>query len=310
MGAVEARGSLADLDALIGLRLRTGELRSARSRRARAPVTGMHGSRFRGRGVDYQESRAYAPGDDIRNMDWRLTARSGRPFTKLFEEERERPVLLMLDTNPCMRFGTRIRFKSVQAAQLGALLAWHTVEAGDRIGFLAFGSDRSDLRPRGGRPGALRSLRALADSSAPAQSLPEESLSQGLDRARRIARPGTRIVLLTDGASWDARSEGLIARLRQHCDFALCLISDTLERTPPPPGLYRLGDGEHQVELDLGRAAVRENWLAHFSGIHQRVVDVAARCGVPWVDVDAAEDPVTPLRRLLAGVERNLRKVA
>ncbi len=303
-------GAQAEIDALIDLRLRAGELRSLRSRRSRAPLTGAHGSRFRGRGVDYQESRAYAPGDDIRNMDWRLTARSGKPFTKVFEEERERPVLLMLDTNPGMYFGSRVRFKSVQAAQLGALLAWHTVAVGDRVGVHAFGGDHSDLRPRGGRPGALRAIRSLAACTAQAEPGTAESLSAGLERARRIARPGTRVVLLTDGASWDERAEGLIARLRRHCDMAMCLISDTLERTPPPPGRYRLEDGTHRVELDMGRTAVRDRWLSHFSAIHERAVSAAGRCGMPWVEVDAAEDPVAPLRRLLAGVERTLRHVA
>lgn len=302
-----ARGPIAEIDVLIELRLRAGELRAARSRRARAPLVGVHGSRFRGRGVDYQESRAYAPGDDIRNMDWRLTARSGKPFTKLFEEERERPVLLIVDTNESMRFGSRIRFKSVQAAQVGALMAWHTVNAGDRIGLLAFGCDRSDLRPRGGRPGALRAIRALSHSTRIGSPLDAETLSQGLDRVRRIARPGSRLVLISDGASWDDRTEGLIGRLRQHCDVALCLLSDTLERSAPPPGRYRIGNGVEQIELDLGRTAVRDRWMAHFAAIHARVVEAAGRCGVTWVDVDAAEDPLPPLRRLMAGVERNLR---
>jgi uncharacterized protein (DUF58 family) len=310
MMRMEARGPTAELDALIGLRLRAGELRANRSRRARAPLVGSHGSRFRGRGVDYQESRAYAPGDDIRNMDWRLTARSGKPYTKLFEEERERPLLLVVDTNPSMRFGTRIRFKSVQAAQLGALLAWHTVSAGDRIGLVGFGSDRSDIRPRGGRPGALRTIRALAAGSQPPSLAEAETLSSGLERVRRIARPGSRLLLLTDGASWDEAAEGLLSRLGQHCDIALCLISDTLERTAPPPGRYRLGDAEQQFELDLASGQVRERWLAHFAARHDQVVAAAGRRGLPWIEVDAAEDPLPPLRRLLAGVERNLRKAA
>jgi uncharacterized protein (DUF58 family) len=298
------RGAHAGIDDLIALRLRAGELRAARARRARAPLSGSHASRFRGRGVDYQESRAYAPGDDIRNMDWRLTARSGRPFTKLFQEERERPLLLLLDANPSMRFGTRIRFKSVQAAQLGALLAWRTVAEGDRIGLLAFGSDRSDIRPRGGRRGALGVIRALAAATSPDPGLAAEPLANALERVRRIAHPGTRIVLLTDGACWDARADGLVALLRRHCDVALCLLSDTLERTPPPPGRYRLGEGERRIELDLGSRAVRDAWRAHFDASRARVIEAAARCGMPHLEVDAAEEPLPALRRFLAGAER------
>ncbi|MGB8379607.1 MAG: DUF58 domain-containing protein, partial [Rhodanobacteraceae bacterium] len=93
-------------------------------RRSPAQRGGGHVSRWRGRGVDFRESRAYQAGDDIRHMDWRLTARSGKPHTKLFEEEREQALLLALDFNPAMHFGTRVRFKSVQAARAAALLAW------------------------------------------------------------------------------------------------------------------------------------------------------------------------------------------
>src|SRR5471032_501120 len=125
-----------NLDELIALRLRARRLA-----RPAARVGGSHAatqvSRFRGRGVDYVESREYQPGDDIRQMDWRVTARSGRPHTKLFQEEREQSILLIIDTNPSMRFGTRARFKSVQAARTAALLAWASVQSGDRVGAVA-----------------------------------------------------------------------------------------------------------------------------------------------------------------------------
>jgi uncharacterized protein (DUF58 family) len=117
------------LETLIALRLRARSLASALARRVSSVPAGAHGSRFRGRGVDYRESRIYQPGDDIRHMDWRVTARSGRPHTKLFEEERERSVLLIVDQNPSLHFGTRVRFKSVQLARAAALVAWATVHA-------------------------------------------------------------------------------------------------------------------------------------------------------------------------------------
>src|SRR4051812_8187740 len=141
-------------------------LRARRFARPPARVAGSfaatHASRFRGRGVDYVESRAYQPGDDIRQMDWRLTARSGRPHTKVFQEEREQSVLLLVDCNASMHFGSRVRFKSVQAARTAALVAWAAVHGGDRVGALGFGPGlNAEVKPGGGPRGALQVLRAL-----------------------------------------------------------------------------------------------------------------------------------------------------
>src|SRR4249920_1083496 len=115
--------TLADL---IAMRQHARREEHAASKRVVGSRAATHASRLRGRGVDYAESRGYQPGDDIRQMDWRVTARTGRPHTKMFEEERERSVLLVLNCNPSMRFGTRVRFKSVQAARTAALIAWAT----------------------------------------------------------------------------------------------------------------------------------------------------------------------------------------
>src|SRR6185312_7752608 len=149
---------------LIAMRQHARREEHAASKRVAGSRAAAHASKLRGRGVDYVESRAYQPGDDIRQMDWRLTARSGRPHTKLFQEEREQSVLLIVDGNPSMHFGTRERFKSVQAARTAALAAWAAVQGGDRIGAVGFGPGlAAELKPGGGPRGALRVLRALAE---------------------------------------------------------------------------------------------------------------------------------------------------
>ena len=117
---------------LIELRRHARKLDLTRRRPALAQLAGNHASRFRGRGMDYQESRAYQPGDDIRNMDWRVTARSGRAHTKLFQEERERPVVFCIDLGPSLFFATRGALKSVIAARAATLLAWAAAAQGDR----------------------------------------------------------------------------------------------------------------------------------------------------------------------------------
>ena len=129
---------------LVGLRPRAAGLSLDASLSSRVGRSGIRVSRIRGRGMEYSESRIYLPGDDIRRIDWRVTARTGRPHTKLFHEERDRPVLFVVDLGAHMRFGTRGAFKSVVAAEAASLLAWAAAENGDRVGGLVPGGG---LRP-------------------------------------------------------------------------------------------------------------------------------------------------------------------
>jgi len=161
-----------DADELVGLRACGERLRPARSRVARSALAGAHRSRFHGRGMDYRESRHYQPGDDIRNMDWRMTARGGHAHVKVFDEERERPVVVLVDFGATMFFASQGVFKSVQAARLAALIGWSAIGHGDRIGALLFtdAGDRGlhqEVSPAGGRRGQMRLIRALVQAGAP-----------------------------------------------------------------------------------------------------------------------------------------------
>lgn len=128
----------------------------------RALQSGQYLSAFKGRGMEFDETRPYAQGDDVRHLDWRVTARTGKPHTKLFREERERPVLLSVDYRASMRFATRGMFKSVMAARLAALVAWSALRHGDRIGGQIFSeAGRRELRPEHGQRAVLRWLEAL-----------------------------------------------------------------------------------------------------------------------------------------------------
>jgi len=195
-GPTAGAGIRVDLAELIAMRLAAYRFERASRKRVVGSRGAAHASRLRGRGVDYAESRNYQPGDDIRQMDWRVTARTGRPHTKLFQEERERNVLLVVSHNPSMHFGTRVRFKSVQAARFAALVAWAATMNGDRIGAIGYGPGlNAEVKPGGGARGALRVLRALREWDAiAAQGHSVVPLSQALQRAQRLTRPGSQIV--------------------------------------------------------------------------------------------------------------------
>jgi uncharacterized protein (DUF58 family) len=285
------------LDELIALGALAHGASLARSRRSPALHAGHNASRWRGRGVDFRESRIYQPGDEIRHMDWRVTARSGKPHTKVFEEEREQGLLLAMDLNPGMRFGTRLRFKSVQAARAAALLAWMASAAGDRVGALGFGSGiDAEIKPAGGRRGVLRVLRALRDWDAAANDVDQAPLSQALSRVRRLLRPGMRLVLLSDGFSADAQAEQLMPQIAGRHEIALVLLRDALELAPPPPGRYAIHLGQERRVLDFGDTSVRAAWTQRFADSRERLRRLCAKLGIRVIELDGHAD----LRRALA----------
>lgn len=289
-------GTRVALDELIALSALAHGASLAR-RRTAALRSGTSSSRWRGRGVDFRESRIYQAGDEIRHMDWRVTARSGKPHTKLFEEEREQGLLLALDLNPGMRFGTRVRFKSVQASRAAALLAWMAAAAGDRVGALGFGGGiDGEVKPAGGRRGVLQVLRALRDWDAGADTSIQSPLSRALVRVRRLLRPGMRLVLLSDGFSTDADAALLLPQLAARHEITIVVLRDVLEVAPPPPGRYALHLGAARRVLDFADERVRGSWTERFSDSRARLFELSRKLGLRLIELDAHAD----LRRSLA----------
>lgn len=215
---------------------------------------GLHLSKLRGRGMDFSEVRNYQAGDEIRHMEWRVTARTGRPHVKLYQEERERPTVLLVDFNPSMIFGTRIAFKSVIAARLAAMLAWTVVKQGDRIGgFFFSANEHSEFTPRGRDSGVLPLLASLSHYTEQAYSKranQTRTLSDALIRLRRVIRPGSILVLISDFYAMDADTEKHLTRLRANNDILAYPICDSLELTAPKPQQYAITNGRDELIFD------------------------------------------------------------
>ncbi len=247
-------GVIAELKELIALR---GVAQNVRYRpEGRVMRAGSHLSKMRGRGMDFSEVRNYQAGDEIRHMEWRVTARTGRPHVKLYQEERERPVVILVDFNPSMYFGTRKAFKSVVAARLAAILAWTTVKHGDRLGGLLFSAIKhNEFSPRGREIGVLPFLAALSDYTSQFDSrfdqLPGRVLSEELLRLRRVARPGSLLILISDFYNLDEDSERHLSRLRSQNDILVYHICDPLELASPKPQQYAITDGRREMVLDM-----------------------------------------------------------
>ena len=297
-----AEGIRPDCDELIRLRLRARELVLRSRQPARSVVAGGHRSRLRGRGMDYLESRGYQAGDDIRNMDWRVTARSGRAHVKVYQEERERPVVLMVDLGPGMFFATHGAFKSVIAARAAALIGWAAVQGGDRVGALLYNGVHRELRPRGGQRGALRLIRALVESADPAreQTATEDSLNAALLRLRRVARPGSQIFIFSDFYAANGDSKQHLQFLRRHNDIVACQILDRLELEAPPPGRYPIRYGMRESILDTRSRDRRQAWLEHFAARRHAVETLMQESAVPLVRLNTADDVATAMVNALA----------
>lgn len=278
-------GVVPSLEELVALR--SAAVGPRAMRRVRMPAAGQAPSPLRGRGMEYAESREYTVGDDARHVDWRLTARTGKPHTKVFHAERERMTLIVADTAPALFYGTRVRFKSVQAARAGAVAAWAAVGEGDRVAALRGAAQEAPVPPAGGPRGALRVIDALVRWYSPPAG-DEASLPLALDRAQRLVRPGARLVVLADPGSLAAVPAHRWSGLARHHEVVLVLLCDPLELDPPKATLpFELPTGRAEVALDA--PATRQRWLAEFAAPVHAAVEALPGRGVRVMALSTAD---------------------
>ena len=290
-----------DLTELVAMRAATAGLRLTSRRTARALHAGSHRSIQRGRGLEFQEVRPYVNADDPRTIDWRVTARRGRPHTKLFREERERPVWLLVDLSPAMFFGTRKQLKSALALRAAALLAWTAAAGGDRVGAAIIGSTNCRLiPPRARERGVLPVLAALVDMQPSAPALAAAvSLNEGLDALVPVAHPGSLILALSDFAVLDRDTHSAWSALAVHNEFQLFRITDPLEREALPNGHFRVGIRGRSATIDGARS--REAWLGKWEERNRRIEALAHRLGAPVTELCTRQPADEPLRAVLSG---------
>lgn len=287
-------------DNLIGLRHLANLLPIHKQKKVLNELTGIHTSNLRGRGVDFSEVRSYQPGDDIRAMDWRVTARSQKPHIKVFREERERPIMIVCDLRPNMFFGTQHAFKSVLAADISSLFAWSALNNGDRIGALFFDNQReTDLRPKPGRKQVLRMLHELSEftqQQKPNSANEQNRLAQMCRHARRVTRPGSTVYFISDWQSFDQDCERQLHQISKHNDMVAINIFDAFEENILPLGSYPLTDGEQKMQLECYSHA---QGVEHQIAFQQRQQDLKQRMlklGIPLISLQAQNDIISELR--------------
>ena len=252
-------------------------------------LSGRHASRLRGRGLTFEELRRYRAGDDIRSIDWRATARLRAAHVRVYSEERDRPVLLVVDQRMTMFFGSRRTTKATAAAEAAALAAWRTVERGDRVGAIIFDDDRFvEIKPHRSRGNVLRILHEIVrmnqrlSSSAPSHT--PQALNDALRRTANVARHGNLIILITDYDGDDESTRELTTRLAAHNDVLAVLVYDPLGARLTPTFLMEATDGRARVSIPRD---------AHF--VRQFEVEFRARCNQIRQRLRAIRIPVLPI---------------
>lgn len=266
-----------------------------------ARQSGDYQSPFKGRGMEFDESRLYQAGDDIRNIDWRVTARTGKAHTKLFREERERQVFVWVDLRVAMFFATRGVYKSVVASRLASLLAWSATHHGDRIGSLVFSDEtHHEIKPLRGKSGALRVINQLVQHPAWRQSegsgRDKGAVTRSLLRLRRLARPGSLVFLLSDFRDLDEKMESQLLLLGRHTDIVMVFIYDQLEQALPAAGLYRVSDGAAEVLVDTYDRERSEAYRLHFQQHRERLQGLAKSSNIHLISCSTEDDALTVLQ--------------
>ncbi len=305
----QTTGAAVTLQQLLMQRYAAKTLEYLAHNRSIAGISGLHLSKMRGRGIDFEEFRPYQPGDDIRLIDWRVTARTSRPFTKVFREERERPVIIAVDQTHNMYFGSRVAFKSVIAAQAAAVFCWLAIDNGDRVGGLVF-SDREArlVRPKRSRRSALHLLNQVYEfnqalggvTRGDSEERESIGLSSALGQIRKILRPGSTLYVISDFVTLDERAVNFLNQLSQHNNVVCCLVYDALEESLPAPGLYSITDGRRKGALNTFNRRARIRYREQFAERMRLIESELDRLQVALLKIRTSDLVVEQIRQWIA----------
>ena len=285
---------------LLALR-HAARLLPAWQRHRRAMASGQRLSPFKGRGMEYDESRLYQPGDDARRMDWRVTARTGRPHVKVFREEREQPVWLWVDYRPAMFFATRGTFKNVLAARIAALYAWQALEHGDRVGGWVIGAHAVyNQSPQRGRQSALTLFRHLAEASTHFDGSSTIAAPELRSQFRPV-HPGSRVVMISDFRDLPDL-EPAVEAVSRHSQVVLCFLYDQLEQCLPPPGRYPMSDGTRRMMLLTHATGLARAHTGRFAERQRQLLQLSQRCQARFYSCATTDNPLL----VLQGSERQV----
>lgn len=281
--AYSGNGLYVSVEELAEMRRFVPYMRRMHNRRAFSHQAGEVKSAFKGRGMELEEIRAYTFGDDVRDIDWRVTARKQSPYTKLYNEEKDREIYVWLDLSPQMIFGTRRELKSVAAAKIAALLGWMALENKDRFGCVIFdGKDSWLYKPQNNR-GQLtvifKKISILSRNALQNTAASQESRSKSLKLLEQNAKNQAAVFVLSDFSPFDEEAQRRLAALAKKTRLYLVDVFDVLEEIAPKPGEYMASYGGKQLVIDSSSKAYRRDYKDYFSAKRQNLRDFCRKFG-------------------------------
>ena len=302
-------GVYASLDDLVRLQWRARGFTFRPRQPVHSLLAGRHGSRMRGRGLDFEELRDYLPGDDVRAIDWRVTARTGSPHVRVYTEERDRPLVLVVDQGQSMFFGTRRAMKSVAALEVAALAAWRALQQGDRVGGWVFDDERStSLRPHRSRRAVLTLFdRLIACNHALEAGRARANhgrLNAVLADIRRQAPHDCVLLVISDFDGADEETRRSLMLLCERNTVVAIPVLDPTATNVPARGRFVATDGDVQVEIDLGAGKTRERIEAYGGARLNTLIEWQRQLGMAVLPITPADDPAAQLRRLIGARTR------
>ena len=291
---------------LLYYRSKTSLLNLTPRKTLQARLAGTYLTKMKGRGMEFDEARHYQPGDDIRAIDWRVTARTGKTHTKLFREEKERPIFILVDFSHTMHFGTQLMFKSVMSGHLGALIAWAAAKRGDRIGGLVFNEEtHAEFKPMTRQKAVLSLLSGMQKLHQNHQSeRPEQAFNDALSRIRRLARPGSAVFILSDFHALDDTAQRHLTQLSRHCEVIGYRISDPFEHQLPKVNVRQtvaLTDGKTRQNITLGESSQALSYQQIHAQQMSHTKELLQKAQVHLTDVSCAvplETQINPLQKI------------
>jgi uncharacterized protein (DUF58 family) len=308
-GADKPAGVYANLDDLIRIQFKARNFSFLPRQPVNSILSGRYASRLRGRGLNFEELRHYLPGDDIRTIDWKVTARTRSPHVRVYTEEKDRSVLLIVDQRMNMFFGTRDKLKSVTAAELSALGAWRAVHVGDRVGAIVFNdTDLVEIPPQRSQKTVMSILGAVLKMNhelrADSQVEPAPgALNRALDTARKFISHDTLVVVISDFSGVDQESERLTARIAEHNDVLALLVHDPMRLRPTARNLT-VSDGSKQMDIDFSNKKLSEKIVKDYGDEQENITRSLRKLAAPLLMISNEGDVVDQVRYLLGAPGR------
>jgi len=273
---------------------------------SRSSVGGYHRSVFRGRGMDFDEVRIYEAGDDIRNIDWRVTARTTKTHTKIFREEKEQPVFIAVDQSSSMFFGSKVTYKSVMATTLAAMLGWSTLHRQDKIGGIVFNEyQHTEIKPKRNKNSLLFLLKKMVDYNQ--QLFKEKKKREGsffhklLKELCYLAKPGSNLYIISDFSNYDMEAERLLYLVKRHAFVCAIIIVDSMEQQLPTNSQFTITDGTQKCLINTGNNKIIMNYQSAFQEKQTLLRDSFNKLGIDHYLIWTHDDPLQSLQALIRG---------